>query len=322
MFTKKYNKVILAVSIVVCIVLTFFATNIVKAITRPVVTISNIPSCNEGDTISFTVDITGDHITTGGTLPFDESFVLLSGFSANVSVKRNSVSDNGGKFTVTLNNVRGNESGNYIRIKGGAAVAFEGRTTFASPLTSSNTFDIRASDTKAPTISIIGPNVSSINDGGTVTYIVRYADESGVTNVNLNSSSIALSGFTANITVSGSGENSKVVERKVILSNVQGSNGNKYISVHGGTASDYSLNRVGGANSSMFELVNKQTVDTSVNNKPSNNNTRGNENNTSISGNTKQQENTNSVSEDNNTEIDNKNDKPADWIENPKTGKY
>ena len=67
-------------------------------------------------------------------------------------------------------------------------------------------------------------------NGGTVTYIVRYTDASGVASVNLYQNSVKLNGFTANVSISGSGENSKVVERKITLSNIQGSNGSKYIS--------------------------------------------------------------------------------------------
>lgn len=328
MFIKKYMKRILAISIVTCVMIGFLATSIVKAISKPVVTIGNIPNCNEGDTISFTVDITGDHIINGGTIPFDASFVFLKGFSANVSVKSNSVSNNGRKFTVTLNNVRGAENGNYIQIKGGAAVAFEGRTTLASPVTNSNTFSIKANDTKAPTISVVGPNVSSINNGGTVTYIVRYTDESGVTNVNLNNNSITLNGFTANVVVSGSGENSKVVERKITLSNIQGTNGNKYITVSAGTAYDYSSNRAVGVNSGAFNLVNKEVVTPPVNNTTSNTNKQNISNNTSNSGNVNESNNKSNENSENKTEENDepkeevKSDKPADWIENPKTGKY
>ena len=306
---KKNSKISLITTVIFCILVAFLCTGFVKATSRPIVKIGNISNCSQGDSISFSVEFSGNNLINGGNIPFNASYVYLHGFSANVSVKKNTYT----RYTVTLNNIRGNSTGNYVEIKSGAAIANDGLGAAYSSATYSNTFSIKINDTVAPSISLIGPNISSVNNGGTVTYIVRYTDASGVTNVNLYKNSIKLNGFTANVTISGSGENSKVVERKITLSNIQGTNGSKYISIVAATASDYNGNKSNGVNSSAFKLVNRTSYSNS--NTTSNNATenRSPENNT-------EENKENKVEEENKTE-ENK-DKPADWIPNPKTGKY
>ena len=291
-----------------CVLVTFLCTGFVKATARPTVRIGNISNCSQGDSISFSVEFSGNNLVNGGRIPFNASYVTVHGFSANVGVIKNTYS----RYTVTLNNVRGNSSGNYVEIRSGAAIANDGLGSAYSATTYSNSFSIGSNDTVAPSISLIGPNISSVNNGGTVTYIVRYTDASGVANVNLYQNSVKLKGFTANVSISGSGENSKVVERKITLSNIQGSNGSKYISIVAATASDYNGNRTIGVNSSPFKLVNRGAVNSSGSSSSSGQNSNGNgdQNNDSASEETK---------EENNEE--NK-DKPADWVPNPKTGKY
>jgi hypothetical protein len=291
-----------------CVLVTFLCTGFVKATARPTVRIGNISNCSQGDSISFSVEFSGNNLVNGGRIPFNASYVTVHGFSANVGVIKNTYS----RYTVTLNNVRGNSSGNYVEIRSGAAIANDGLGSAYSATTYSNSFSIGSNDTVAPSISLIGPNISSANNGGTVTYIVRYTDASGVANVNLYQNSVKLKGFTANVSISGSGENSKVVERKITLSNIQGSNGSKYISIVAATASDYNGNRTIGVNSSPFKLVNRGAVNSSGSSSSSGQNSNGNgdQNNDSASEETK---------EENNEE--NK-DKPADWVPNPKTGKY
>ena len=305
---KKRSKIIFVIVIMSCVLVTFLCTGIVKATARPTVRIGNISNCSQGDSISFSVEFSGNNLVNGGRIPFNASYVTVHGFSANVGVIKNTYS----RYTVTLNNVRGNSSGNYVEIRSGAAIANDGLGSAYSATTYSNSFSIGSNDTVAPSISLIGPNISSANNGGTVTYIVRYTDASGVANVNLYQNSVKLKGFTANVSISGSGENSKVVERKITLSNIQGSNGSKYISIVAATASDYNGNRTIGVNSSPFKLVNRGAVNSSGSSSSSGQNSNGNgdQNNDSASEETK---------EENNEE--NK-DKPADWVPNPKTGKY
>lgn len=305
---KKRSKIIFVIVIMSCVLVTFLCTGFVKATARPTVRIGNISNCSQGDSISFSVEFSGNNLVNGGRIPFNASYVTVHGFSANVGVIKNTYS----RYTVTLNNVRGNSSGNYVEIRSGAAIANDGLGSAYSATTYSNSFSIGSNDTVAPSISLIGPNISSANNGGTVTYIVRYTDASGVANVNLYQNSVKLKGFTANVSISGSGENSKVVERKITLSNIQGSNGSKYISVVAATASDYNGNRTIGVNSSPFKLVNRGAVNSSGSSSSSGQNSNGNgdQNNDSASEETK---------EENNEE--NK-DKPADWVPNPKTGKY
>lgn len=305
---KKRSKIIFVIVIMSCVLVTFLCTGFVKATARPTVRIGNISNCSQGDSISFSVEFSGNNLVNGGRIPFNASYVTVHGFSANVGVIKNTYS----RYTVTLNNVRGNSSGNYVEIRSGAAIANDGLGSAYSATTYSNSFSIGSNDTVAPSISLMGPNISSANNGGTVTYIVRYTDASGVANVNLYQNSVKLKGFTANVSISGSGENSKVVERKITLSNIQGSNGSKYISIVAATASDYNGNRTIGVNSSPFKLVNRGAVNSSGSSSSSGQNSNGNgdQNNDSASEETK---------EENNEE--NK-DKPADWVPNPKTGKY
>ena len=305
---KKRSKIIFVIVIMSCVLVTFLCTGFVKATARPTVRIGNISNCSQGDSISFSVEFSGNNLVNGGRIPFNASYVTVHGFSANVGVIKNTYS----RYTVTLNNVRGNSSGNYVEIRSGAAIANDGLGSAYSATTYSNSFSIGSNDTVAPSISLIGPNISSVNNGGTVTYIVRYTDASGVANVNLYQNSVKLKGFTANVSISGSGENSKVVERKITLSNIQGSNGSKYISIVAATASDYNGNRTIGVNSSPFKLVNRGAVNSSGSSSSSGQNSNGNgdQNNDSASEETQEEKNE-----------ENK-DKPADWVPNPKTGKY
>ena len=305
---KKRSKIIFVIVIMSCVLVTFLCTGFVKATARPTVRIGNISNCSQGDSISFSVEFSGNNLVNGGRIPFNASYVTVHGFSANVGVIKNTYS----RYTVTLNNVRGNSSGNYVEIRSGAAIANDGLGSAYSATTYSNSFSIGSNDTVAPSISLIGPNISSANNGGTVTYIVRYTDASGVANVNLYQNSVKLKGFTANVSISGSGENSKVVERKITLSNILGSNGSKYISIVAATASDYNGNRTIGVNSSPFKLVNRGAVNSSGSSSSSGQNSNGNgdQNNDSASEETKEE----------NNEVNK--DKPADWVPNPKTGKY
>lgn len=306
---SKYNKVFFSLFLIFVLVISMLGNKYVIATARPTVSIGYISNCSEGDSISFSVEFSGSNLINGGNIPFNSSYVSLHGFSANINVIKNSYT----RYTVTLNNIRGNSGGNYVEIRSGAAIANDGLGAAYSTTTNSNSFSIKAGDSVAPSISLIGPNISSVNNGGTITYIVRYTDASGVTNVNLYANSVKLNGFTAQVSVSGSGENSKVVERKITLSNIQGTNGSKYITVVAATASDYSGNRTNGVNSSPFTLVNRAS-------NYSNNNTSGNVNNNSASNNAGTTEN----KDENKNEDDKKenNNRPADWVPNPKTGKY
>lgn len=302
--TLKSKKVILCLSLVLVTVIAIFGNKYVIATARPAVRVGYISNCSEGDSISFSVEFSGSNLVNGGNIPFNSSYVTLHGFSANVNVIKNSYT----RYTVTLNNIRGNSGGNYVEIRSGAAIANDGLGAAYSATTNSNSFSINAGDSISPSISLIGPNISSVNNGGTVTYIVRYTDASGVTNVNLYANSVKLNGFTAQVSVSGSGENSKVVERKITLSNIQGTNGSKYITVVAATASDYAGNRTRGVNSSPFSLVNRTS---NYSNK-----------NSSGSGNNNSSDNNEDNKEENKNDEEKNENRPADWIPNPKTGKY
>ncbi len=93
-------------------------------------------------------------------------------------------------------------------------------------------------DKTRPSISITNPSSTTVYYGGTVTYTVKYMDDVGLSGLNLKASDITLNGFTADVSVSGSG-----YQRKVTLSNVKGTEGLKYITVASGTAWDAAGNR-------------------------------------------------------------------------------
>jgi len=85
-------------------------------------------------------------------------------------------------------------------------------------------------ESDAITITVSAPSSNLVHVGGTVTYVVAYCENAA--HVSLGSGHVATVGFTANISVSGEGN-----ERIITLANVQGNIGSdKYIRLSGGTA--------------------------------------------------------------------------------------
>ena len=114
--------------------------------------------------------------------------------------------------------------------------------------------------------------MAKVYNGGTLNYTITFADNKSVEKINLSNSYIVLNGFTANISISGKGLN-----RLVTLSNIQGSNGKKNISIKVGAATDGAGNSsLATPNSVSFELINKQVANTT---KPTSNNSLSNKNN-------------------------------------------
>ncbi len=265
--------------------------------TAPVATITgpNPSSIYAGGTVTYTVNYTDD--IGIAKINLTSNSIKLVGFSANISV-----SGSGNTRTITLSNVQGSvSSNNYIQIAGGTAIDAAGNLCNS---VTSNKFSIiekveEPKDTIAPVATITGPNPSSIYAGGTVTYTVNYTDDIGIAKINLTSNSIKLVGFSANISVSGSGNT-----RTITLSNVQGSvSSNNYIQIAGGTAIDAAGNLCNSVTSNKFSIIKKAEE----NNNNNNNNSTSNNNDN----------NNNSTSNNN----DNNNDKPSDWVANPNTGK-
>ncbi len=262
----------------------------------PVATITgpNPGSIYAGGTVNYTVNYT-DNVGIA-RINLTSNSIKLVGFSANVSV-----SGSGNTRTITLSNVQGNvSSNNYIQIVGGTAMDAAGNLCNS---VTSNKFSIikkteEPKDTIAPVATITGPEPSSIYAGGTVKYVVNYTDDIGIARINLTSNSIKLVGFSANISISGSGNT-----RTITLSNVQGNvSSNNYIQIVGGTAIDAAGNLCNSVTSNKFSIIKKADNNKPDDNKPNDNKPDDNKN------------------DDKNNNNDKKN-KTRDWVANPNTGK-
>ena len=201
----------------------------------------------EGGTVTYTVNATDDTAVTRFHLNSD--YIALNGFTANISVNGN---------TVTLSNIRNASTSNskYITIRNGAAQDAAGNK---SEEASSAAFAITSvADKEAPIVGISAPSVTSVVEGGTVTFTINAKDNVKVTKFYLNSDYIILNGFTANISVSG---------EKVTLSNIRSNSASnsKYITIKAGIAQDAAGNKSEEASSAPFTIKvkpveNKDTI--------------------------------------------------------------
>jgi len=271
------NKVVSILCVLTITIMTLPVGNYVSALTGVYLGISAPSNYNpkSGDTVNLTLNYTGDvaNVWVGA------GSVVLNGFTANKSI-----SGSGNSRTLTLSNLQGVGSSKSVSVTGGTA---ESSTGELSNSVTSGLFTINAAvpaDTIAPVLTISGPNPNSVYTGETVTYVAKYTDNVGIANIWLGNGSIVLNGFTANksITVSGN-------DRIITLTNIQGSiGGSKSISITGGTAIDAAGNLANKATSSPFSIVERPTVKPPVVNPPV---------------------------------VTPPVNKPADWIANPNTGK-
>lgn len=254
-------------------------------VSRPSVVVTNPSSSTvmEGGSIEYTFKYFDNRAVTSITL--SPSDIILNGFTANISIKAN-----GTDRTVVLSNIHGTAGNKYISLKAGTASDLAGNKALGIDRTQSFRLITDLKDTVAPVMSISGPSAMTVNKGGVVSYIVRYQDNIGISAVTLKNSDIKLNGFTANITITGTGN-----ERVITLSNINGEVGNKTITISSATAVDAAGNKANGATSSAFELK--------LNDNNDNNNNNNNDNN------------------NNNNNNNGGNNKPGDWVENPDTGK-
>lgn len=197
-----------------------------------------------GQTITFTLTYSGDV----GNIMVGPGSVVLNGFTANKSI-----SGTGNTRILTLSNLQGTGSGKYVAVTGGTAISSTGDLSNSANSVTSGTFTISPAapvDSSAPSLNITGPSAGSVAAGQTVTYVAKYTDNVGISNIWLSAGSIVLNGFTANksITVSGN-------DRIITLSNIQGSAGSKSISITGGTAVDAAGNLANAATSAAFNLT-------------------------------------------------------------------
>ncbi len=225
---------------------TFTIVEPVRDTTKPSVVISKPSpmSVTEGGTVKYTVSFSDE--TAMGTINFNKDYVALIGFSADVSV-----SGTGNTRTVTLTNVQGAaDSDNKITIRANAAKDAAGNGTVA---TNSTTFTIveQVKDTTRPSVVISKPSPVSVTEGGTVKYTVVFSDETAMGTINFNKDYVALIGFSADVSVSGTGNT-----RTVTLTNVQGAaDSDNKISVRAGAAKDAAGNATVATTSTAFTIV-------------------------------------------------------------------
>ncbi len=196
----------------------------------------------QGGTISFTAVFSGDV----AFINLQRGNITLNNFSANVSI-----TGTGNTRTITLTNVQGTpDSNNSIAITGGPGVSSTGDMTTT---VYSNTFTIEQKDTEAPKVAITGPSKSQVYAGESLTYTVTASDNIAVVLFNLQRGNITLNNFTANVSITGTGNT-----RTVTLSNIQGTvGGNKSIAVTGGPAIDAEGNISTTVYSNTFEIIEK-----------------------------------------------------------------
>ena len=215
-------------------------------------------------TLTYTNDI--------NRITLNASDLYLNGFTANINI-----ANSGNSRVVTLSNIHNTSGSSLKRVKvsGGTAISSDGQLANAIQTES---FTIKeqqqtqtgTNDDVAPVAKISGPNPSQVYIGGTVTYKVTYTDNVKVQKITLNSGDIRLNGFTADKSVSISGNTATIT-----LSNIKGDvGGNKTVYVSGGTAFDSNGNLCNAVTGSAFTLLSKN-----VPNNPDNNNNNNNNNN-------------------------------------------
>ncbi len=250
---KKINiikKVISIVCILTVIFMTFPIGSYVSAFTGVYLRISAPSDYNPkaGSTITFTLTYSGDV----ASIILANGAVVLNGFTANKSF-----SGTGNIRTLTLSNIQGVGSGKTVSITGGTAASSDGSLSNAVTSSAFTISEATPIDTINPVLTITGPDLGSINVGQTVKYIAKYTDNVGIASNMLSNGAIVLNGFTANksITVSGN-------DRIITLTNIQGTVGSKTISITGGTACDAEGNLSNAATSSAFTIKTSTPTDT------------------------------------------------------------
>ncbi len=234
----------------------FTVKETIKDTTKPSVVISkpSPTSVEVGGTVSYTVRFSDE--TAMGTINFNENYVALIGFTANISV-----TGTGATRVVTLTNVQGDaDSSNRIAVRAGAAVDAAGNKTDVVESTNFTVTIPEVKDTTAPSVIISKPSPDTIEVGGTVKYTVVFSDETKMGTINFNENYVALIGFTANVSVSGTGNT-----RTVTLTNVQsGLDSSNRIAVRAGAATDAAGNKTGVVESTNFTVIAPPVIDTTA----------------------------------------------------------
>jgi len=208
---------------------------------------------NVGGTVSYVVKFADNKAISKVNLTKD--YIVLNGFTADIKI-----TGSGNTRTITLSNIQGEVGKKYnIVIKKGAAEDAAGNLTYESPNSESFTLNsevpvVDTTDVVRPSIAISEPSVKEINAGGTVSYVVTFADNREIAKVNLTKDYIVFNGFTADVKITGSGNT-----RTITLSNIQGEVGTKYnIVIKKGAAEDAAGNLTyESPNSESFRIVKK-----------------------------------------------------------------
>ena len=240
----------ISIFLVIAVLVSIMPLGSVIAGVRPSVSVSapSKSSIKVGDFVSYTITF-----ANATDIKLSSDYVTLNGFTANVSI-----SGTGDVRVVTLSNVQGAAGNKNIIIKAGAAENYNGQS-LATPksISFSLTENTQFADNVKPSVSIGAPDVNSINVGGTVKYTVTFSDNVGISKIDLSDSYIVLNGFKASVNVSGSGNT-----RTVTLSNIQGTAGNKTISIKAGAAEDAAGNKsLATPNSLSFTLNDNSKVE-------------------------------------------------------------
>lgn len=252
---KKLFIKTISIFLLMAVVVSNLPLGTIVAGVRPSVAISSptTKTVEEGSSVGYTVIFSdADEINDL------RDYVKLIGFDAKISV-----SGSGDNKTITLTNVQGTEGKKRISILAGAAENDNGKSyeipysesftlvekTVVEDTNNNNTNNNTNNnvnnnnnstndvDTTRPSIQLSSPSVKNINAGGTVSYVITAADNKGVSALNLSKDNIVLNGFTANITVNGTGE-----QKTVKLSNIQGAAGKKTILIKAGAVVDIAGN--------------------------------------------------------------------------------
>ncbi|MEG2483997.1 MAG: hypothetical protein RSB51_00855 [Clostridia bacterium] len=245
-------KKIISISLIIMIL----AINTqVFAASIPIVNIGgpNRAEVQVGGSVSYTVAFYG-----ANSINLKSSDIGIAGSGVTAA---KTVSGSGNTRTVTLSNIQG-EIGKVvsIAIRSGVATNASG-SSVQTPNSIGFVIKQGQYDNVKPSITVTGPSKNNVDLGDSVVYNVNYSDKSGIKNISLNSSSIALFGFTANVSISGTG-----TSRRITLNNVQGAEGgNKYISIKSGTAADMVGNLAYGVERTTKFCINAKPVETPSN---------------------------------------------------------
>lgn len=221
--------------------------------TPPSVIITGIPSglvIDQGDSITLNIYFSDNQELSSAYL--QASDVILNGFTANKSIQVS-----GSMRIVTLTNIQGTAGNKTVTLASGVAEDASGNTSLA---VTTRAFTLNAPvvvDNTRPTVTVTGITSGlAIEQGGTLSFNVNFSDNIAVTRVNFSAEDVTLNGFTANRSISGTGNT-----RTVTLTNIRGTVGNKTIAIAANAAEDAAGNTSLAVTTNAFALRAAVVVD-------------------------------------------------------------